>query len=76
MKKFRLLVLALMLVGSVSMFSGSTTVYACADGGGCTGSDRPLGCACCSDNHCASGNCLPNDRCGSKKGEGIEIIQE
>ncbi len=76
MKKFRLLLLTLMLVGGVSMFNQSAT--ACADGeGDCSSKngDRPVGCACCSDNHCDSGKCGKDDKCAAKT-EGMELTIE
>lgn len=68
MKKFRLLVLALMLVGSGTMFNESASAECGGDSmvvEGCTGSDRPNGCKCCSNNHCASNWCdINTDKCG------------
>ena len=65
MKKLRLLVLMLLLVGGLSSASQSVS------GLGCGGGDRKCprqeprdnGCRCCSDNHCDSGYCSSSGRC-------------
>jgi hypothetical protein len=76
MKKIRLLILFLMLVSGSFMyndtnFNSNIKVRACAedDKPECKkGSDRPKGCKCCSDNQCASYNCIEGtDKCGDPK---------
>lgn len=67
MKVFRLFALTLMLVGV--WFMPERPVSACADpGANCPAQQpRPNGCACCSDNHCQSGNCnLTTEKCEPK----------
>jgi len=69
MKKLRLLLLVMMLVGSYSTFNASNGncngVEVEGEGGGtCPREERPIGCACCSDNHCASRKCSSSsDKC-------------
>ena len=72
MAKLRLFIVLLMLVGSVSMFDAP--VKACESGGGnCPPADRPNGCACCSDNHCASTKCdIVTQKCVPKDGPPME----
>lgn len=69
MKKVRLLLLAMMLVGGGIMFNSSASVIeSCGAGGeGCpVGPGGPNGCRCCSDNQCDSGYCGTNDKCAKK----------
>jgi hypothetical protein len=72
MKKLRLLFMITLLIGSLSFFDGPATAEECGSGPyieieGCPQADRPNGCKCCSDNHCASGFCDPsNDKCANR----------
>lgn len=66
MLKIKLSVFLLMLCGSIMMFDSPIT--ACSGGGeNCPQANRPVGCACCSDNHCASGKCdITTEKCVNK----------
>lgn len=71
MKKFRLMILILMLVGGISMFNPPVSADECSDEEGpCTGYDRPNGCKCCSENHCHSNYCDKTNHCADLNGGG------
>ena len=75
MKKIRLLLLTLMLAGSFAMLDSPAS--ACAGEGNCPQADRPNGCKCCSDNHCASGRCNINtEKCEAKPGDEGPLPEE
>lgn len=78
MKKIRLLMLVLMLVGGFYIFDGTTTkTYGCAEDAACPpNAPRDNGCKCCSDNHCVSGYCGTNDKCADRPGGPVIVLEE
>lgn len=70
MRKFRLLFLMLLLVGSFSTFkanNGNCGGGGVEEEGGCPKFSRPNGCACCSDNQCASNYCpISTSKCADR----------